>query len=328
MADEAQATAKGERSPRGQASPVGETAHIEPAPQNEEEDDPTLGEETLSSTASISSTILEFQTLHGRRYHARFGDIKYWAANDERQLESEELQHLAMTLALKGEFYLAPIDRSKIEKALDIGTGGGLWAVDFADDNPNVEVIGTDISPVQPQWVPPNLRFEIEDFTKEWTFAPESVDYIHLRWLLGSVADWDAFFKEAARTLKSGGIVESHEPQCHIESEDGSVKEDSALAKWGPMFVKAGESWGRPFDIIDKGSDWRLAQECGVEGIGRHSGEAFKRDLEGYALVAAAEGMGWDKEHTQVYAASLRKELADRNIHPVFRHRIVWGRKP
>lgn len=34
----------------------------------------------------------------------------------------------------------------------------GLWAVDFADDNPNVEVIGTDISPVQPQWVPPNLR--------------------------------------------------------------------------------------------------------------------------------------------------------------------------
>jgi hypothetical protein len=65
-----------------------------------------------------------------------------------------------------------------------------------------------------------------------------------------------------------------------------------------------------------------------LKELGAIQREAFKRDLEGYALVAAAEGMGWDKEHTQVYAASLRKELADKNIHPVFRHRIVWGRKP
>ena len=111
------------------------------------------------------------------------------------------------------------------------------------------------------------MSSEIEDFTKEWTFAPESVDYIHLRWLLGSVADWDAFFKEAARTLKSGGIVESHEPQCHIESEDGSVKEDSALAKWGPMFVKAGESWGRPFDIIDKGIQEQAMKNAGLVDV-------------------------------------------------------------
>jgi ubiquinone/menaquinone biosynthesis C-methylase UbiE len=111
------------------------------------------------------------------------------------------------------------------------------------------------------------LPSEIEDFTKEWTFPPESVDYIHLRWLLGSVADWDAFFKEAARTLKPGGIVESHEPQCHIESEDGTVKEDSALGKWGPMFVKAGESWGRPFDIIDKGIQEQAMKNAGLVDV-------------------------------------------------------------
>ena len=28
---------------------------------------------------------------------------------------------------------------------------------DFADEYPNTEVIGTDISPIQPTWVPPNL---------------------------------------------------------------------------------------------------------------------------------------------------------------------------
>lgn len=29
---------------------------------------------------------------------------------------------------------------------------------DFADEYPNAEVIGTDISPIEPFWVPPNLK--------------------------------------------------------------------------------------------------------------------------------------------------------------------------
>ena len=33
-----------------------------------------------------------------------------------------------------------------------------LAASDFADDHPHVEVIGTDISPIQPGWIPPNLK--------------------------------------------------------------------------------------------------------------------------------------------------------------------------
>lgn len=32
-------------------------------------------------------------------------------------------------------------------------------ASDFADEHPNAEqVIGTDISPIQPSWVPPNVK--------------------------------------------------------------------------------------------------------------------------------------------------------------------------
>jgi hypothetical protein len=28
---------------------------------------------------------------------------------------------------------------------------------DFGDDHPECQVIGTDLSPIQPQWVPPNV---------------------------------------------------------------------------------------------------------------------------------------------------------------------------
>lgn len=32
---------------------------------------------------------------------------------------------------------------------------------DMADQFPDAEVIGTDVSPMQPQWVPPNLRLSV-----------------------------------------------------------------------------------------------------------------------------------------------------------------------
>ena len=45
--------------------------------------------------------------------------------------------------------------------------------------------------------VPPNLRFEVDDFTETWLYRKESFDFIHARSLYGCVADWSAFYKEA-----------------------------------------------------------------------------------------------------------------------------------
>ncbi len=72
---------------------------------------------------------------------------------------------------------------------LDVGTGTGIWAIDFADEHPESEVIGTDLSPIQPSFVPPNLRFEIDDVEDEWIFK-NKFDFIHCRMLTGSIADW------------------------------------------------------------------------------------------------------------------------------------------
>jgi hypothetical protein len=42
-------------------------------------------------------------------------------------------------------------------------------------------VISTDLSPVQPQEVPPNLQFEVDDCTLEWLYTKNSFDFIHAR---------------------------------------------------------------------------------------------------------------------------------------------------
>ena len=60
-----------------------------------------------------------------------------------------------------------------------------------------IQVLGTDLSPTQPSLVPPNLKFEVDDFTEPWLFRKESFDFIHARSLYGCVADWSTFYKEA-----------------------------------------------------------------------------------------------------------------------------------
>ncbi|RKK27886.1 hypothetical protein BFJ66_g16440 [Fusarium oxysporum f. sp. cepae] len=153
--------------------------------------------------------------------------------------------HHVLTLLLGDKLYLAPLSKN-IEAAVDIGTGtgmyprrdgqlrvingqAGIWAIEFADNFPNVSVIGTDLAPIQPNWIPPNLEFQIDDCTQEWTFQPDSLDYVHMRWLVGSIADWTALFQEAYKSLKPGGYIERYEPSSRIESDDGTLFDESAL---------------------------------------------------------------------------------------------------
>ena len=48
--------------------------------QNPLEDDveSTFAESVNTSTASISSSILNYRTLHGRRFHSEVGNASYW----------------------------------------------------------------------------------------------------------------------------------------------------------------------------------------------------------------------------------------------------------
>lgn len=67
---------------------------------------------------------------------------------------------------------------------------------DFAEAYPNTATIGTDLSPIQPNTRPPNLSFEIDDCCSDWVYPKDHFDYIHIRLLYGSVADWPKFYKD------------------------------------------------------------------------------------------------------------------------------------
>lgn len=135
------------------------------------------------------------------------GGGRYLLPNDDTELDREDMKHHMWTLVLEGNLHLAPLSDSP-QKILDVGTGSGIWAMQAADRYPSAEIIGFDISPVQPSWVPPNLVFEVDDLEQEWLWGAASFDFVHCRFMFMSVLDWPAMLEQAYRTLKPGGYIE------------------------------------------------------------------------------------------------------------------------
>ncbi|KAJ4025885.1 hypothetical protein NW761_014504 [Fusarium oxysporum] len=123
------------------------------APDEDVQDDrdSSIGDDATSSTASLSSSILDFRHENGRTYHA-YKDGKYHLPNDERENDRLDLQHNLFLLTFDNKLGLSPpnLPDSKVKRVLDLGTGTGIWAIDFGDDHPEAEVTGVDLSPIQP----------------------------------------------------------------------------------------------------------------------------------------------------------------------------------
>lgn len=124
---------------------------------------------------------------------------------------------------------------------------------DFADEFPNVEVIGTDLSPIQPTWVPPNVKFELEDATKTWTWPENTFDFIHMRYLFGAIADWNALYEEAYLRCKPGGWVQSCEIDPPFYSDDGTADDETAMQTWNKLVREGGKKFGRTFCVVEEG---------------------------------------------------------------------------
>ncbi|KAK1781461.1 S-adenosyl-L-methionine-dependent methyltransferase [Copromyces sp. CBS 386.78] len=350
---EAKSPTPGPASPGTQAPGLLSGAHWAdvglPEVDPENDWDSTMGSDVESSTASISSSILRYRTINGRTYHSdSVTDGEYWGPNDEKANEMLDIFHHMITVLLDGELHMAPITEDP-KNIIDIGTGTGLWAIDMADKFPNCSVIGTDISPIQPSWLPPNLRFEIDDASKEWTYKDNSFDFVHIRWLSGCVKDWTAVYKEAYRCLKPGGWIEHIDSSGDVFSDDNSVTEDSALTQWGKIWQEAGRRIGNPVDIIPANLQENGMKEAGfvnitkkelpipvspwssdkrMKEVGLYFCVTWGTDLEGLSQFMFSNVMGWEKEEISTYIAHLKAEMKDLNNHGYMAFRSVYSQKP
>ena len=95
------------------------------------------------SVRSLSSASAFYRYENGRRYHT-VRDGEYWAPNDQLNSQHEKIFHHLMLLTLNDKSYPAPITNPK--QAIDLGTGTGIWAIDFAEKSEEAEVLGIALS--------------------------------------------------------------------------------------------------------------------------------------------------------------------------------------
>lgn len=215
-----------------------------------------------------------------------------------------------------------------------------LVTSDVADMLPSAEVIGTDISPIQPSWVPPNCRFLIDDAQLNWVWQPNYFDYIHIRHLGGCIDDWPRLYGQAFSRLKPGGYFESCDYDIQTRSESGLVGPDHIYTKWYETLLEASEKSGRSFQFPPpQGSMKELMERAGFEDVvyrcwkipigawprdkkmkqlGLFTAEFIDGSIEGFALYLLKEVMGWEYKAIDAFVDNMRRALRRSKLMPYF----------
>lgn len=211
-----------------------------------------------------------------------------------------------------------------------MGTGTGIWAVEFAKTSPTTRILGTDLSAIQPVDGPANCEFIIANAEEEWTFD-EPFDFIHSRVLYFGMRDWQRYFRRCFQNLKSGGWVEAQECQFpgFDDSYSGTGKE-SAYVDWTNHVARAlrkggidpapGESFSgllqkQGFVNVQKkvikwpASAW--SEEPIQKEIGRLMKPNVSKSLGMVSMPLFTKELGWKKEEIEAMIGRVRAELDD-----------------
>lgn len=180
-----------------------------------------------------------------------YKDGKYNMPNDEREQDRLDLQHHLFLLTFGEKLGLSPPNEkdAKIGRVLDVGTGTGIWAIDYADEHPEAEVLGVDLSAIQPWFIPPNLTFQVDDIEEPWSFS-QPFDYIHSRMMTSSLADWKTYLRQCFDNLAPGGWLELQDVGPFPSSDDDTLKPEHTLFKWAQLLSEACIKLGRPYQDV------------------------------------------------------------------------------
>ncbi|KAL7937022.1 S-adenosyl-L-methionine-dependent methyltransferase [Trichoderma chlorosporum] len=309
---------------------------IEPDPQAE----------SLFDSESLTDSVYDFPRQFGRTYHA-YREGSYAFPNDLPELERYALQDVAFTKAMNNKLYFAPLDDHPPRRILDIATGTGDWAIAMGDRFPNAKVTATDLSPIQPDIVPENVEFYVDDSSEPWGFS-DTFDYIHTKTTGGC---WESYETQIARqafdALAPGGWFESQECTSVPGCDDGTFKPDSALGLWFHEFLYAGEAALRPHgdfynlrgiyervgfvDVHERIFKVPLngwAKDKDLKEIGMIMEMNMQMGLSAFSLGLFNRVYGRTPAEIEVALVDVRRDVSDPSIHaylPIF---VVWGRKP
>ncbi|KAG0645710.1 Secondary metabolism regulator LAE1 [Hyphodiscus hymeniophilus] len=298
------------------------------------EDDGFEGGSLASSTTSVSSSIVRGVDEYGRTY-ASLGKAGYGMPIDDDELDRIDLKHRLYTILLGERLFMAPIGDHP-QHVLDLGTGSGIWAIDFADKYPSAEIIGVDLAPIQPEWVPSNCRFELDDVEEPWTYK-NTFDFIHARDFLFSITDWPRLIEQCYENQTPGGYTELQcllpEPHCDDDStppDNGVVEfsnkvcDASAVAGWSlrePNNYKQYMHNAGFEDVTEirykiPTSPW--PKDKRMKLIGAFEMQSLLQGASAFSLRTFGKAYGWSQAETELFLLKMRSDVRDLRFHTYY----------
>ncbi|OMP82089.1 hypothetical protein BK809_0006399, partial [Diplodia seriata] len=281
---------------------------------------------------SLTSSVTAYPVEHGRRYHA-YKDGSYIMPNDENEADRLDLLHHMLMILFDGKRIHSPVKRENLKRILDAGTGTGIWAIDVDTMVNTVQVIGNDLSPTQPQWVPPNVKFEVDDIEEPWTHA-EPFDLIFSRYMDAAITNWPALVANMYTHTKPGGWVELQGFDTHYKSDDGSFPADAYINKFVATLEEGCTKLGK--EVYTGPTFAGLLKDAGFVNVhvqkyklplGPWPKDKKMKEIGTVNLMQVLEGMeafsyrlftgtlGWSLEEVQVLIAKTVKELKTMKFH-------------
>lgn len=309
----------------------------------------------LDDTRSLTDSIRQHIVDGGLRYHAYHAG-KYLFPNDETEQYRDDLKHNLSVYLCDGESFFAPVHERLETSAmvLDLGTGTGKWCIDLADDYPNCEFHGMDLSPIQPDWVPENVLFVVDDIEHEagWTYPDEKFDYIHIRHTIHSIRDRPQLWERIYKHLKPGGYVEVQEFQYIAACDDTSCDGPYALRDFLRYLKDGMAALGTDLLGIRNVEDELIA--AGFRGVAQTNlkcpiGPWAKktrlqecghvlRDVIMWGLIGLSrrpfrDGLKWTSLQIEMFLVDVRKALSEEvnglpKFHSYFPFHSLYAQKP
>jgi len=208
-------------------------------------------------------------------------------------------------------------------------------------------VIGTDISPVQPNFVPLNVRYEIDDVEQQWNYR-QPFDFIFCRQLMFAIHDWPNLVKNVYNHLSPGGWCEFQDYDNIPTSDDGTVREDDDFVRWERLLIKASERMGTEPSPGPRLEQWvreagfvnvthrrfkvpigRWPNDPRMKKIGYFVYANLLDGLEGFSFRLLCQGLGWSEGQVVELLAKVRATIrSTRRWHGYFYYHVVYAQKP
>ncbi|KAK9440384.1 Methyltransferase type 12 [Metarhizium brunneum] len=302
-----------------------------------------------SGSTSAESSVRDYMFENGRRYH-RFREGTYNFPNDDVEQEREDMKHAMVKLLCNQKLHFAPIGNNP-QEVLDLGTGTGIWAIEMGDQFPSAHILGIDLSPIQPDWLPPNVRFMVDDMESAWLHPRNHFDYVHSRHTVMAIKQWDRLYRRAFEHVKPGGWMEMQEIHHRPRSAgvDGTVPPDHPVAKFWTLVTEGLAALGVDLDISSGGVLAGKMQEAGftnvtervfhvpigtwpknkvLKTVGLYWRTILLDGLQAIALGPLTRGLHWTRDEVELFLMDVRRAYHDNSALMYMPLHIIYAQKP